>query len=140
MEAAWIADQQSIPAGRVVVVVASDATLRSALGEFLYEAGYAVSLAETLRDAEPFIDAAAGPVVLVLGDTHGGDQTQLQVFTVVAATAMTQHLHVYVNAAPEHVRAPAPGGIRATADTPPSEEPDALHSLLAVVATATAPV
>jgi CheY-like chemotaxis protein len=135
MEVAWVADQQSIPAGKVVVVV-SNATMRSALGEFLHEAGYAVTLAENLREAEPFIDAAAGPVVLVLGDAQGADRTKLHVFTVVAATAMTQHLHVYVNATPEHVRVPAPGETRATADDLPGDKPDVLHSQLAVVATA----
>jgi CheY-like chemotaxis protein len=133
--------QQSAPGAGTkltVLVAEKDECIRNALGNLLEGAGYAVARLEELGEAEARIELTLEPLVLVVGNGDVVDEPGLQHFTVVAATAMTQHLHVYFNATPEHVRVPAPGELRATADTLPGEEPEEIHSLLAVVATATA--
>ena len=123
--------QQTAPraATKLTVLVADkDESIRNALGDLLEGAGYAVARVADLPEAEARIESTLEPLVLVVGNGDVVDEPGLQHFTVVAANPVTQHLYVYVNAAPEHVRIPAPGEIRATADNLPGEEPDELHS------------
>jgi DNA-binding NtrC family response regulator len=119
-----------------VLVVDKDEDIRTALGDLLEDAGYAVIEAENLQEAESFIDAAPEPMVLIVGDAEVGDSTDLQFFTAVAANPVTSHAYIYLTTTPERWRLPALVRVLTNLESPTVEKPYELASLLAVVAAA----
>jgi len=87
-----------------VLVVDRDEAVRSALGELLENAGYAVVRLEDLDEAETYLGAIPDPVVLVVGNADVVHQPGLQHLTVVAANPETQHAYVYFSPIPQRQR------------------------------------
>lgn len=119
-----------------VLVVDKDEDIRTALGDLLEDAGYAVIEAENLKEAESLIDAAPEPMVLIVGDTEVANSRGLEFFTAVAANPVTQHAYIYLTTTPERWKLPALVQARTNLESPTIEEPYELVSLLAVVAAA----
>jgi DNA-binding NtrC family response regulator len=119
-----------------VLVVDKDEDIRTALGDLLEDAGYAVIEVGNLEEAEALIDAAPEPMVLIVGDAEVGDSTELQFFTAVAANPVTSHAYVYLTTTPPRWRLPALVQVLTNLETPTVAKPYELASLLAVVAAA----
>jgi DNA-binding NtrC family response regulator len=119
-----------------VLVVDKDEDIRTALGDLLEDAGYAVIEAENLQEAESLIDAALEPMVLIVGDAEVGASSELEFFTAVAANPVTNHAYIYLTTTPERWRLPALVKVLTNLETPIVEKPYELVSLLAVVAAA----
>jgi CheY-like chemotaxis protein len=121
-----------------VLVVDKDETIRSALGDLLEDAGYAVAEAESMHEAETLIDSSPEPLVLIVGDAESNGHSGLRFFTAVAANPLTRHAYVYLTSTPERDNLPAL--VHTVAE--PKNVSDDLHveleTLLAVVADAAA--
>src|SRR5215472_4083731 len=90
-----------------VLVIDKDEVIRTTLGDFLEDAGYAVIEADNFQEAESLIDAAPEPMVLIVGDAEVGVSTELEFFTAVAANPVTNHAYIYLTTTPERWRLPA---------------------------------
>jgi DNA-binding NtrC family response regulator len=121
-----------------VLVVDKDEAIRSALGDLLEDAGYAVAEAESLHEAESLIDASPEPLVLIVGDAETYEHTGLRFFTAVAANPVTRHAYVYLTSTPERANLPALVERFATLENLSGDLPVELETLLAVVADAAA--
>jgi CheY-like chemotaxis protein len=119
-----------------VLVVEKDEVIRTALGDLLEDAGYAVVEAENLQEAESLIDTASEPIVLIVGDAEMGTSTELEFFTAVAANPVTSHAYIYLTTTPERWRLPALVQVLTNMETTTVDKPYELMSLLAVVAAA----
>jgi DNA-binding NtrC family response regulator len=119
-----------------VLVVDKDEDIRTALGDLLEDAGYAVIEAESLKEAESLIGAAPEPMVLIVGDAEVGAATELEFFTAVAANPVTNHAYIYLTTTPERWRLPALVQVLTNLETRAVEKPYELVALLAVVAAA----
>src|SRR5215472_4287958 len=126
--------QDTAPAMMVLVVDKNEA-IRTALGDLVEDAGYAVAEAETLREAETLIDSSPEPLVLIFGDAEKYQHAGLRYFTAVAANPVTKHCYVYLTSAPERDTL---DHTLAQTENLSDDLPTELASLLAVVADAAA--
>ncbi len=124
--------------GVTILVVDRDEDIRSALGDFLEDAGYSVILAGTLTEAEALIDGAEEPMVLVVGDAEAIDRPGTEFFTAVAANPVSHHVYLYRTTTPERRRFLALVQTLSDLQSPTADVPSELVSLLTVVAAAAA--
>jgi DNA-binding NtrC family response regulator len=121
-----------------VLVVDKDDNIRNALGDLRALAGYSVTLAEELREAEALIDTSLEPLLFVMGNVDTVDYTGTHHFTAVATNPVRQTAYVYLTVIPERLR--LPGLVQMLIQQADSivDLPYELAYLLAVVAAATA--
>jgi response regulator RpfG family c-di-GMP phosphodiesterase len=131
---------QPRPREIVVMVVDQNDEIRSALADVLEDDGYAVIEADTLSEASAIIDAAATPMVLVIGNAGMGTDDGVDCFTAVAANTATHQAYVYMTSTPPRRRLPALVYGLAPVGAPPPPRSFELVSLLATVAAAAARV
>jgi DNA-binding NtrC family response regulator len=130
---------QPRPREIVVMVVDQNDQIRGALADILEDDGYAVIEAGSLAEASAIIDAAATPVILVIGNAGIGDHG-LECFTAVAADSATRQAYMYVSSTPPGGQWPAlVYGLAQIGARPPRKSFE-MVSLLAVVAAAAARV
>jgi CheY-like chemotaxis protein len=119
-----------------VLVVDKDEDIRTALGDLLEDAGYAVAEAENLGEAETLIDSSPEPLILIVGDAETYERTGLRFFTAIAANPVTQHAYMYLTSTLERASLPALVETLARPENSNDELPYELASFLAVVADA----
>jgi CheY-like chemotaxis protein len=137
MEAVWI-EFQPTPREIVVLVMDHSEEIRSALATHLEDEGYTVIEAEDFAEACALIEAAATPMVAVVGSVGMGGQTDVECFTAVTTSRATAPAYIYVTSSSRRQRLPAlvytlpqPGALGARQSVE-------LVSLLALVAEAAA--
>src|SRR5215469_9095249 len=95
MDAVWIEFQPS-PREIVVLVMDHSEEIRSGLATLLEDEGYTVIEAEDFAEACALIDAAATPMVAIVGSVGVGDQNDMEYFTAVTSSRATCPAYIYV--------------------------------------------
>ena len=133
MEAVRIAFQPT-PREIVVLVMDHSEEIRSALATLLEDEGYTVIEADDVTEACALIDAAATPMVAIVGSIGTGDQNDVECFTAVTASSATGPAYIYLTNTPERQRLPTPVYILPHPGAPRPDRSFELVSLLALVA------
>jgi DNA-binding NtrC family response regulator len=135
MEAVRIAFQPT-PREIVVLVMNHAEEIRSDLATLLEDEGYTVIEVEDFAQACALIDAAATPMVAIVGSVGIGDQNEVECFTAVTASSATCPAYIYVTDSHERHRLPTLVYILPHPGTPRLDRSFELVSLLALVAQA----
>jgi CheY-like chemotaxis protein len=135
MEAVRIAFQPT-PREIVVLVMNHTEEIRSDLATLLEDEGYTVIETEDFAQACALIDAAATPIVAVVGSIGMGDQNDVECFMAVTASSAMCPAYIYVTNSPKRQQLPMPVYILPHPGTPRPDRSFELVSLLALVAQA----
>jgi CheY-like chemotaxis protein len=129
---------QPTPREIVVLIIDHSEEIRSALATLLEDEGYTVIEAEDLAEACALIDAAATPIVAVVGSVGMGEQNDVECFTAVTASSAACPVYIYVTNSPERRQLPALVYTLPQPGAPSPRRAFELVSLLALVAEAAA--
>ena len=121
-----------------VLIIEKEEDIRSALGDLLEDAGYAVAEAESLREAAPLLSAAAEPLVMIVGDARPVGQADLRFFTTIAANPVSKEAFAFFPETLERWRVPSLVESLARCETQGVDLPYELALFLALVADAAA--
>ena len=132
------APSQRDPPSTTVLVVEKDEDIRCSLQMLLEDEGYVVIVAHSLTKAEPLIDAAAEPMVLIVGNSEVVDYPALQLFMAEATKPATNYAYIYLTTMPEQQRLPELVRVLSTLEAQTMDMPFELETLLAVIADAAA--